>query len=364
MNLPEQDIDHLLEKYHRNEASAEERLLLEQWYEQLDVTREEARLSAAQELRIKAEIYAGVTASLGQDITGITPPATPVKRMLAAVWWSKVSRVAAILLLIAGSAWLVYSVWKKQPVVVSTNPEKNVDSTQWKQKQETIPVAGLTARTGRVGRKRTVLPDGSVAWLNARSELKYPAQFSGNSRHVYVEQGEVFFSVVKDAAHPFIVHTGSVTTTVLGTSFVVKQSFEKNTLEIIVKTGKVKVEKFNKSGAHALVARDLLPSDQLSFDTTANAYRLKQVSVKGIAAFTEGKLFYDDSRLEEIVYDIGRKYNITIDFDNDQLKQCRYRISFDDITLDDCLQVLSVLTNTRIEKTGVRRYMIKGAACN
>lgn len=360
MNLPEQDIDRLLEKYHRKEASAEERLLLEQWYEQLHVG--QAEQDGAQASRIKEEIYAGIVTGINHGQTGATAPATPVKKLFTGRW-KKMSRVAAVLVLMTGLAWLAHTIWEKQPVVAKTSPVKRENGEQLK--QEAKPLATLTMRTGRMGSRKTILPDGSIAWLNARSVLKYPAQFTGSNRHVYVEQGEVFFSVVKDAAHPFAVHTGSVTTTVLGTSFLVKQSYEKNTLEISVKTGKVKVEKSNSRGnAQALVARFLLPGDQLGFDTTANTYRLKQVPVKGIAAFTEGKLFYDDNRLEEIVYDIGRKYNITIDFDNDQLKQCRYRVSFDDITLDDCLQVLSVLTNTRIEKTGMRHYMIKGDSCN
>ncbi len=85
-----------------------------------------------------------------------------------------------------------------------------------------------------------VLPDGSIAWLNVQSVLKYPDQFTGNKRIVTVEKGEVFFDDRHDAARPFTVSTGSVVTTVLGTSFLVKQTYEKDIIEVSVKTGKGK----------------------------------------------------------------------------------------------------------------------------
>ncbi len=61
------------------------------------------------------------------------------------------------------------------------------------------------------------LPDGSEVWLNAESKISFPEKFSGGKREVILE-GEAFFDVIKNTDQPFIVKTGEVSTTALGTS--------------------------------------------------------------------------------------------------------------------------------------------------
>lgn len=65
---------------------------------------------------------------------------------------------------------------------------------------------------------RVVLADGSQVHLNAFSRLRFPFAFNGSTREVYLE-GEAYFNIAPDAAHPFIVHTGKIDTKVLGTAF-------------------------------------------------------------------------------------------------------------------------------------------------
>lgn len=363
MQLPDKDLQQLLEKYHEGTLTPEQLRQLHLWYEQLDVADGQRLQSAEQEQHTRDEIYAGIINKMaGAPSVPDQQKKAPVKRLFSDIGWKKISRIAAVLLISSGVIWLAQTTWRKQPVAVQSEPVKSNSSSPLK--EETVPGKELIVRTGRTERKKITLPDGSVAWLNARSVLKYPDHFTGSNRVVKVERGEVFFNIERDTSHPFTVYTGSVATTVLGTSFVVKQTFENNAIEVSVRTGKVKVEKFSSSGASLQVGRLLLPGDQLTFDTSANTYQLKQVSVKGIAAFIEGKLSYDDASLEEIVFDISRKYNINITFENKRLKQCHYQIALDDMPLNDCLQLLSTLSNTRIEKMDKTHYLIKGESCN
>lgn len=362
MQLPGKDLQQLLEKYHEGTLTPEQLRQLHLWYEQLDVADGEQLQSAEYEQHTRDEIYAGIV----NKMAGALPvpdqqKKAPIQRLFIDTGWKKISRIAAVLLVSSGVIWLAQTTWRKQPVTVQSEPAKNNSPLL---KEETAQKKELIVRSGRTERKKITLPDGSVAWLNARSVLKYPDHFTGSNRVVRVERGEVFFNIERDTSHPFTVYTGSVATTVLGTSFVVKQTFENNAIEVSVRTGKVKVEKFSSSGASLQVGRLLLPGDQLTFDTSANTYQLKQVSVKGIAAFIEGKLLYDDASLEEIVFDINRKYNINITFENKRLKQCHYQIALDDMPLNDCLQLLGTLSNTRIEKLDKTHYLIKGESCN
>ncbi|MEO3405614.1 FecR domain-containing protein [Mucilaginibacter sp. CAU 1740] len=65
---------------------------------------------------------------------------------------------------------------------------------------------------------RIVLSDGTQVWLNSVSSLRFPFAFSDKTRDVYLT-GEAFFKVAKNAAQPFIVHTGLTDVRVLGTEF-------------------------------------------------------------------------------------------------------------------------------------------------
>lgn len=362
--LPEKDLQALLDQYQEGKASPEERLLLEQWYEQLDTGSEKLWSSPGQERAVKEQLYEVIMQQM--KVAGNNDAATllPGKKPGLYVRLVRLSRVAAILIAIAGIGWFAWSLYTKQPGDTASTPSGEKDTNSITERAPVLPVKMLIVRSGETGYKKLQLPDGSTAWLNAGSVVSYPDHFTDKERMIRVERGEVFFKVLRDTLHPFRVHTGSVITTVLGTSFLVKQSFQKNTVEVSVKTGIVKVEKTNRAGAAALVGRDLLPGDQLSFDTTANTYRLKQIPAGAIAAFIQGRLVYEDTPLEEIVYDINHKYNISIQFDNEQLKNCRYRISIDDMPLTDCLQILSTLTNTHIEKQAEGQYKIIGQACN
>ena len=61
----------------------------------------------------------------------------------------------------------------------------------------------------------------------------------------------------------------------------------------------------------------------------------------------------------EIVYDLGRKYGVSIHFGDDRLKDGHYRISFDNMPLKEALLILTTLTSTHIEKEDKGRYIIK-----
>ncbi|MDE1192684.1 MAG: FecR domain-containing protein [Arachidicoccus sp.] len=75
-----------------------------------------------------------------------------------------------------------------------------------------------TLSTPRGRQYRLVLPDGSKAWLNAASSIRYPVAFSGKQRKVEIT-GEVYFEIVHKAETSFIVSAGNAEITDLGTHF-------------------------------------------------------------------------------------------------------------------------------------------------
>lgn len=82
------------------------------------------------------------------------------------------------------------------------------------------------------------LPDGSRVTLNTDSRLRTMA--SDGKRVVYLDKGQAFFRVAKDASHPFVVHAGGRTITAIGTAFDVR--VEGRHFEVTLVEGKVRVE--------------------------------------------------------------------------------------------------------------------------
>src|SRR5690606_4264732 len=89
-----------------------------------------------------------------------------------------------------------------------------------KQGDEGITVPQPNQREGitQWGQKLNIrLGDGTQVRLNSGSSLKYPESFIGDKREVELT-GEAFFEVSPDS-RPFVIRSGEVMTTVLGTSF-------------------------------------------------------------------------------------------------------------------------------------------------
>src|SRR6266705_1203492 len=85
--------------------------------------------------------------------------------------------------------------------------------------QSPSPFSQVITKPG--SKSQVQLPDGSTVWLNASSNLTYDKDFGKNLREVNLT-GEAFFDVVKDPAHPFIIHTNVIDVKVLGTEFNVR----------------------------------------------------------------------------------------------------------------------------------------------
>ena len=101
-----------------------------------------------------------------------------------------------------------------------------------------IAVNEIEAKRG--ARSFMRLPDGTQVWLNSDSKLEYKENFNDNIREVTLT-GEAYFDVVKDAAHPFVVHTSDIDIRVLGTAFNVKSYPKESSIEATLIHGLIEV---------------------------------------------------------------------------------------------------------------------------
>ena len=80
-------------------------------------------------------------------------------------------------------------------------------------KQDVVQVASTSTReiyTKPGTRTKLELSDGTLVWLNDGTTFRYPEQFAGSNREVYVD-GEAYFEVKSDPNNPFIVDNPMLT---------------------------------------------------------------------------------------------------------------------------------------------------------
>lgn len=99
------------------------------------------------------------------------------------------------------------------------------------------PPAGPAPALVAAGPRELALADGSVVQLNAGGEVI--EEFERDERRVRLTRGEAHFSVVKDAARPFVVVAGALRVRAVGTAFNVH--LQSARVEVLVTAGSVQL---------------------------------------------------------------------------------------------------------------------------
>ncbi len=180
------------------------------------------------------------------------------------------------------------------------------------QRTEHIRMMEVSNPRGKVS--RVILPDGSTVWLNADSHLSFPERFVGNTREVGLS-GEACFDVKHDSRHPFVVTTTNMVTTVHGTVFDVC-AYSAKSARVTLLEGSVSVK--NKDGAE----RFIKPGQMAQVSADGNM-QLSDVDTYGVTQWTEGFFYFGNSRLADMMMELGRWYNVNIVFENEQAMDLR-----------------------------------------
>jgi ferric-dicitrate binding protein FerR (iron transport regulator) len=235
--------------------------------------------------------------------------------------------IAALIIVIAGLTWMINEIG---------NSKENT-------KKATL--SSLTKKTtNRSESKFLLLEDSTQVWLNAASSLEFPDQFDGSKREVYLS-GEAFFDVKHADKIPFIIHTGNISTTVMGTAFNIKAYPGQKNITVSVSRGKVKV-----SRTDGWIAT-LTKGQQVKVNKEGSEVTEKNIAPEGIAAWQQGNLVYEDETFEDIIADMERMYNANIRIVNNSLPGQKISTSFKrEIGVEQALQVLCKLTDTELKQ--------------
>lgn len=195
------------------------------------------------------------------------------------------------------------------------------------------------------------LADGTKIWLNSESEIRYPVNFSGSKREVYLV-GEAFFQVAKDEKHPFIVHTGQTQIEVLGTAFNVRNYADESHIATTLVNGSVLL-----TDAEAGRKIILKPGEQGCVDKTTGLSDVRDVDTYLYTAWKDSRFVFRNTRMEDLLNTLVRWYDLTVFYQNTAVKDICF--TGDMTRMGDFRQILDIIeSNERVRFTVNDRTVI------
>ena len=204
-----------------------------------------------------------------------------------------------------------------------------------------------------------VLPDGSTVWVNRGSKIFYDSSFTGRQREITLE-GEAYFDVVKNAERPFVVHVSGYDIKVLGTAFNVKSYPGDKTIEATLLRGLIQLYKKGDENKEPFL---LHPNEKLVIDKTAVAdvktpaaeneipakeFRVVKIdsllkeSDRSETSWVYNRLVFRGDNFTKLAEKLERWYNISVVFEDEDVKQLSFNGSFENETAAQAFAFLKI----------------------
>ncbi len=168
------------------------------------------------------------------------------------------------------------------------------------------------------------LTDGTTVTLYKNSSISFPESFKADKREVKL-MGDAFFEVAKNKKKPFTVYSGCLSTTALGTSFrVTLENNQTGIIRVKLYTGKVLI-RATESLQNWRKDIFLEPGEQMSFQRNSET----------IALVSD----FENIKSKSIKEGSG----------SEKIKLKEQEVKFDNASLPDVMDALSVFFNTKIK---------------
>lgn len=331
----------LLQRYIAGEASSEESLIVESWYDQL-VSEGEWKWGEGEKQALQAAMENRLLEKIKGDIA-------PIHHIRPARGYAWVIAAASILLMCGAGAYFLFfrSTEKPTNTIAIGTPSNDVKAPA--KNRATITLAsgqkvfldsaanGTLATQGNIQIKKSgdgiiayngneqpknelvyntltnprgskvidiTLSDGTQVWLNAESSLKYPVAFAGNERKVEIT-GEAYFDVAHDKTKPFTVSKGNKQVQVLGTHFNINAYDDEKDMKVTLLEGSVKIlngdeREVIKPGQQAQV------SDKIKI--------INGIDTALVMAWKNGIFLFDKTDVQLTMNQVARWYDVDIEY--------------------------------------------------
>jgi transmembrane sensor len=343
--LKKEEAQELLKKYRLGHCTKNELELIDHWYDAFEKEEIKVDLSDGNIINhLREKIYEGVLERIdhaeGNSRT-LKYQAKPDRKMVF-LNFQNLKRIAAVL--IAGVGFYFFLSEKKD---INVNEKKALV-------EETTPKAKSPSTI--------YLSDGSVVWLKGESRLEYPKSFTGATREVTLT-GEAFFDVAKDQEKPFIIHSGNLTTRVLGTSFNIKAYESDESQEIAVVTGKVSVS-VKGSADNQVKEVVLLPKQKAIYSKKDNSLieSSDEEEVQAYSSVAKNKLDFNETSLKDIITVLNATHNVNISVARESMKNCIITADLTNESLEISIEILSKAINAEYTMNE-KNILLSGNGC-
>lgn len=345
----------ILERYLSGTCSAQEKKIVEQWYELLD---EDYRVlfPNMDMASLEEVIWEKIKPQMAEPV-----PVVVVRK----VWYQspvKWAWAASLVLLVGIGAWVVL----QSPII---SPKDGLTSSA------TLPKAGLVHVDNKGQTQKLVkLPDGTIVKLNAGASIDYPKQWASDKRELFLT-GTAFFEVVRNPEQPFLVYANDIVTKVLGTSFWINAQSPDKKVEIAVVTGKVSVFKRDSKAdyisANTKSGVILTPNQQVDYFPENQVFVTRIVKEPVLilpdihhkqVTFNLPTFVYDEQSVATVLDEIGKAYGIEIILENEQINNCPITADLSQSSLYTKLDIICATLKASYEIRGTK-ILISGKGC-
>jgi len=219
----------------------------------------------------------------------------------------------------------------------------------------------VATQTG--SKTKVALPDGTLVWLNANSQLTYENKTFGMEERAVTLAGEAFFDVTKNEKAPFIIHTRDMTIRVLGTAFTVKAYPRDKTAETALIRGLVEIttrrdpeRKVVLKPNEKIVVPVETPGDEAGSvpaqaHAAAGPYSILRLGKDSVneTVWIRNKLEFDNLSLEELAPKLERWYNIHIHFGDERIRRRHFSGVIEKETLTQTLEAMRLSGSFKYE---------------
>lgn len=321
-----QRLRYLLDQYHKGLCTPHEEQELNDWYRniQFDDQQFQNLVQSAGDQQVADDMYGDFKSRTG----------VKVRRLNSSKWIMRAAAVLTGFSLLAGGYYLINQ----------NRPESG-------------QIASVTPASAKENQFIT-LSDGSKVVLRHGSKLNYPASFEVNKREVELI-GEAYFDIHHDNKKPFIIHTGAITTTVLGTAFDISAYPSQKKIVVTVTRGRVRVENDHKSSVI------LTPNEQVVYDNQITEGQKNKVEAAKTLTWASSDMIFDGVPFKSIASSLSKRYQVDIQFKNPALENCPITASFNGTeSLKDILEILCTARGTTYKFENQQKVTIDGNGCN
>jgi ferric-dicitrate binding protein FerR (iron transport regulator) len=170
-------------------------------------------------------------------------------------------------------------------------------------------------------RTKLNLADGSTVILNGNSTLKYPADFTSETKRELYLKGEAYFEVTKKPIgpqHNFTVATDEGLITVIGTRFTVNS--RKNQTKVALIQGRIKVMVKEKSDDRKISASVIMrPGEFLHFGKNAQNLNPQNNISPLQTSWWKDRLILNHTSMKEVITWLKETYGVDVEIKDDRL---------------------------------------------